>query len=185
MKKFMLALGILVAVVTGAACQSVSDDRPPLRERLFFGGSLGLQFGTITNIELAPMAGVWVLPRVAVGAGPSYQYYHDPYGGTSIYGGKAMVQFMLVQNLDNIIPLGLGMGIFAQGLYEGLSLERNFFTGIPEDTGRLYSGSFLVGGGISQPTGRRSFMNIALLWSLSDNIYGLYDNPEIRVSFFF
>jgi len=173
----------------GAAGQEfgtrVPEQKPPVRQRLFFGGSFGLQFGTVTNIEVSPLVGIWLLPRVAVGAGPSFQFYDDPYGSTTIYGGRVMFQFNIIQDLNNLIPLGLNTGIFAHGEYEALSLERAFFTTTPESSGRLYYGSFLIGGGISQPTGKRSSMNITFLWNLSDNIYGLYDNPEIRIEFYF
>ena len=71
------------------------------------------------------------------------------------------------------------------GEYEALSLERSFFTTAPENSGRMYYGSFLAGAGISQPTGRKSSMNITFLWSITGNEYGLYDTPEIRIEFYF
>lgn len=188
MKKCLIMIACLLMAVAaaGQAYETrVPEERPPVRQRLFFGGSFGLQFGTVTNIEVSPLVGIWLLPRVAVGAGPSFQYYDDPYGSTAIYGGRAMLQLSLIQDLNNIIPLGLNTGIFLQGEYEGLSLEKSFFTTTPESSGRLYYGSFLVGGGISQPTGKRSSMNISFLWNLSENIYGIYDNPEIRIEFYF
>jgi len=188
MKKTLTMILLLVATYAAAGQVSEtrnSEERPPLKQRLFFGGSFGLQFGTVTNIEVAPLAGVWLLPRVAVGAGPSFQYYKDPYGRTSIYGGRAMLQLTLIQDLNNIIPIGLNMGIFVNGEYEALSLERDFFTSLPDASGRFIYDSFLAGAGISQPTGKRSSMNITFLWSVTGNEYGIYDNPEIRIEFYF
>jgi hypothetical protein len=183
MKKNLLIticlLGSLIA--TG---QSPLKDRPPLRERLFFGGGFGLQFGTITNIELSPLVGVWVLPRVAVAGGPTFQYYSDPYLETIIYGGKGYVQLTLIQSLNNIIPIGLNTGINLQGEYEGLSLDKEYLTQLPGETGRIYSGAFLAGVVISQPTGIRSSMNLAFLWCLTSTGY-VYDNPVVRISFIF
>ena len=188
MKK-ILAITVLLVTFAGAAGQvpetNRQEENPPLRQRLFFGGSFGLQFGTVTNIEVAPLAGVWLLPRLAVGAGPSFQYYRDPLGRTSIYGGRALLQMTLVKDLNNIIPIGWNSGIFVQGEYEALSLERSFFTTAPENSGRMYYGSFLAGAGISQPTGKKSSMNITFLWSITGNEYGLYDTPEIRFEFYF
>lgn len=188
MKK-ILAITVLLVTFAGAAGQvpetKRQDENPPLRQRIFFGGSFGLQFGTVTNIEVAPLAGVWLLPRLAVGAGPSFQYYRDPLGRTSIYGGRALLQMTLVKDLNNIIPIGWNSGIFVQGEYEALSLERSFFTTAPDNSGRMYYGSFLAGAGISQPTGKKSSMNITFLWSITGNEYGLYDTPEIRVEFYF
>jgi hypothetical protein len=188
MKKSLITLACLLMVVTltGQIPEShVSNDRPPLNQRLFFGGSFGLQFGTVTNIEVSPLAGLWLLPRVAAGIGPSFQYYKDPYGSTTIYGGRAMLQLNLIQDLNNIIPIGLNSGIFVQGEYAVLSLEKAFFYTLPDSDGRFIYDSFLAGAGISQPTGKRSRMNITFLWSLTGNEYGLYDTPEIRIEFFF
>jgi len=189
MKK-ILALAFCLAMAAVAAGQipvteNAEEERPPVNQRLFFGGSFGLQFGTVTNIEVAPLAGIWLLPRVAVGAGPSFQYYKDPYGRTSIYGGRAMLQLTLVQDLNKIIPIGLNTGIFVNGEYEGLSLQRAFFNSDPDADGRFYHGTFLAGAGLSQPTGRRSSMNISFLWSITGNEYGIYDTPEIRIEFYF
>ena len=43
-----------------------SKDVPPLKDRLFYGGSFGLQFGTFTDIEVSPIIAIWVLPRIGV-----------------------------------------------------------------------------------------------------------------------
>jgi hypothetical protein len=181
----ILVLSMGMAAVGQGTGERDSSERPSFSQRLFFGGSFGLQLGTITNIDLAPVAGVWLLPRVAAGAGPSFQFYKDPYGATSIYGGRALIQLTLIQDLNNILPLGLNLGIFATGEYEGLSLEKEFFSTAPGSEGRLYYDSFLVGAGLSQPTGMRSSMNITFLWCITGNDYGIYDSPEIRIEFYF
>ena len=188
MKKNLIMIAcLLIAVSTVAQDYGTREieDNPPVRQRLFFGGSFGLQFGTVTNIEVSPLVGFWLLPRVAIGAGPSFQYYKDPFGRTTIYGGRAMLQLKLVQDLNNIIPLGLNTGIFVTGEYEALSLEKSFFITPPGSEGRLYYGSFLAGAGLSQPTGKRSSMNVTFLWSLTGNEYGIHDTPEIRIEFYF
>jgi hypothetical protein len=105
---------------------SKPDQRPPLRERLFFGGYFGLQFGDYTNIEVSPTIGVWVLPRVAIAAGPSFQYYATPYIETTIYGGTSYVQLMLLRDLNNILPVGIHLGIYGQAEYEGQSLDNSY-----------------------------------------------------------
>ena len=181
----ILVLSMGMAAVGQGTGERDSSERPSFSQRLFFGGSFGLQLGTITNIDLAPIAGVWLLPRVAAGAGPSFQYYKDPYGATVIYGGRALIQLTLIQDLNNILPLGLNLGIFATGEYEGLSLEKEFFSSTPASDGRLYYDSFLVGAGLSQPTGMRSSLNISFLWCITGNDYGIYNSPEIRFEFYF
>ena len=85
---------------------------PSIRERMFFGGYLGLQFGSVTDIQIAPIVGFWLLPRLAVAIGPDYRYYKYQDVATTIYGGKAYMQFVVIQDLNSIIPAGVHTGIF-------------------------------------------------------------------------
>lgn len=187
-RKNLLVVFLVVLSFSAAGQETpvaVSPDRPPFKERILYGGSFGLQFGTITNIEISPVVGVWLLPRIAVAAGPTFQWFKNPFESTVIYGGRTFLEFYLVKDLNNIIPVGLNMGIYAHGEYDGLSIEKSVLTGLPDDIGRMYYDNFLVGGGISQPTGRRSSMNISVLWCLTNEIYELYSNPVIRIEFYF
>lgn len=182
---FVLVLTALISGTYGQEQNRTKDEPPPLRERLFFGGSFGLQFGTVTDIQFSPVAGIWLLPRVAVAAGPNYRYFKDPFDRTSIYGGKAYSEFIFLQDLDNIIPIGLHFGMFFHVEDEVLSLESSFFRTMPYDTDRFLMNTVLAGGGIRQQMGRRSSLNMTFLWALNDHGYGIYGNPEIRISFMF
>mgnify|MGYP007118351539 CR=1 FL=1 len=165
--------------------QEPDKEVPPLRERMFYGGNIGLAFGTITDIEVTPLAGIWVLPRLGIAAGPTFRYYKHPYfGRTVIFGGRTYVEYMFIQDIDNIIPLGIHSGLFFHGEYELLSLETAFFDE-SFDSKRFLSGTFLIGGGISQYISQRSSFNLSFLWALNDAGYGIYSSPEIRISFIF
>jgi len=161
------------------------EEPPPLKKRLFFGGSFGLQFGTITDIQFSPVAGIWLLPRVSFAAGPNYRYFKDPFDRTSIYGGKVYSELIFVQDLNNVIPLGLHFGMFLHVEDEFLSLESSFFRTMPYDTDRFIINTVLAGGGFRQQMGKRSSLNMTFLWALNDHGYGIYGNPEIRISFMF
>jgi hypothetical protein len=169
---FALTSGTVTAQVKKAAA-------PPIRERLFFGGNLGLQFGTVTNIQVAPIIGLWVRPRIAVGVGPEYMYYKDPYYEFNSYGGKAYMQFVVIKNINKFLPLGSNTGIFLHLEDELLNLHQS--TTIENVT----INTILGGAGISQQMGARSSINIMFLWVLDDSGYALYNNPEIRISFSF
>jgi hypothetical protein len=182
---FVLVLIALLSDAYGQEQNRTKDEPPPLKERLFFGGSFGLQFGTVTDIQFSPVAGIWLLPRVAVAAGPNYRYFKDPFDRTSIYGGKAYSEFIFLQDLNNIIPLGLHFGMFFHVEDEVLSLESSFFRTMPYDKDRFLINTVLAGGGISQQMGRRSSLNMTFLWAINDHGYGIYGNPEIRISFMF
>jgi len=180
-----LMIVLLLVIFSAASGQQVRQEKPPLRERLFFGGNIGLMFGTYTNIDISPIVGLWVLPRLAIGAGPDFRYYKDPYGSTTIYGGKVYTEIIFLQDLNNILPLGIHLGLFLHGEYEALSLESAYFKDPPYESERFMTNTFLAGGGIRQQMGKRSSLNFTFLWVLNNSEYNIYGNPEIRVSFMF
>lgn len=182
---FIISL-VLLSSFSVVSAQRRREEPPPLRERLFFGGNVGLSFGTVTDVQVAPIIGLWILPRVAVAAGPNFRFYKDPYDKTDIYGIKTYGQFVLVQDINNLIPLGVHTGIFAHMEYEWLNLETSFWQSIPTfmET-RFNIHTLLAGGGISQQLGPRSSINFTVLWALNDPGFGVYSNPEIRLSFNF
>ena len=184
-KKYSLTILFLLCIVHSALSQRNKEEPPPLRERLFFGGSFGLQFGTITDIEFSPVAGFWLLPRLAFAAGPNFRYYKFLDSKTNIYGGKGYLQLVVVQNISNILPIGGNIGIFLHLENEFLSLESSFWKNPPYVSERFYVNTVLTGPGISQQIGRRSSMNFAVLWALNDSRYSVYSNPEIRIIFHF
>lgn len=157
------------------------QEKPSLRDRLFFGGNFGLQFGTVTDIQLAPIVGVWLLPRVNVAAGPEYRYYKHPYYGKyNIFGAKAYTEFVIVQDLDNLIPLGSHLSIFAH-------LEEEITRYVPssdEYSGFSYN-ALLGGGGLSFPMGERASLNVMALWFLAGSDDEYVDSPLFRLIFTF
>jgi hypothetical protein len=170
--------------------QKSDEGTPAFKERLFFGGNLGLMFGTVTDIQLSPVVGYWLLPRLAVAAGPTYRYFKSSYlsngmDKTSIYGGKAYAQLVIVQDISSFIPMGSHTGIFLHIENELLSLKANFWKYPANPRGRFYVNTVLFGGGISQQIGRRSSMDFMVLWPLNESDYDIYNKPEIRVSFIF
>jgi len=186
LKSSAVILLLLILVSSSAFAQKRRDEPPPLRERLFYGGSFGLQLGTVTDIEISPVIGLWVLPPLAVAAGPNYRFYKDPYlGRTDIFGGRVYTQLFIIRDLNSIIPLGLNLGFFLHGEDELLSLESEFWKDPPVTSARFLVNTYLAGVGMSQPMGRRSSMNLMVLWPLNESRYSVYSTPEIRVSLIF
>ncbi len=153
-KKMIILTTLLFTSLSIIYGQNRNEEIPPLRERMFFGGSLGLQFGTYTNIHVTPLVGLWVRPRIAIAAGPNFTYYKDPYYETTMYGGNAYIQFVPVKDINNAIPIGLHMGIFLHLEDELLSLESSVWD--PQNPGERFTVNTLLGGfGISQQLGRQ------------------------------
>ena len=193
----MVVISLLVFIsISTLSAQNAGEDRfpydqndreeaPPFRERLFYGGNFGLMFGTITDIQISPVIGFWILPRIAVAVGPTYRYFKSPVDKTSIYGGKGYLQFVVIQDINSVLPVGIHTGIFLHIEDELLSLKTSFWKLPPYVADRFYVNTVLAGGGISQQIGRRSSLNFMVLWPLNDSLYEIYSRPEIRVSFTF
>ncbi len=153
--------------------------------KFFFGGYLGLSFGTYTYIEIAPIAGYRITPRLSAGLGPKYMYIKESnYYETSIYGIKAFTQFSIFKNINETINIGIG-DLFAYVENESLNIKPMYYD--------PYSNSYhggkrgwvnitLLGGGLRFPLGERAGFSILILWDISQNPYYSYSNPEIRLS---
>ncbi len=186
-KHYIIAI-LTLTVLCGHPLNAQRDGRrteaPPFAERLFYGGSFGLQFGTVTNLEVSPVAGFWLLPRLAVAAGPKYQYFRNQYTNTDIYGGRTYMRFYFINDISQFIPLGMKLGFYVQGEYEALSLRSDFWLGY-SGRSRFWEHTGLAGLGISQGLGMRSSVNISFLWAVTPDEYEIYGNPEIRFDFIF
>jgi len=178
--RIVTVLILLNIPVTAVLAQKTRSEVPPIKERLFYGGSLGLQLGTLTDIDLSPIVGLWLLPRLNIAAGPKYEYYKFYDERANFYGGRVYTQFVFIKDLNNLIPVGVHLGFF-------LHAEDEFFR-IDYTDGTDWISRFintpLIGAGLSEPLGRRAAMNFMVLWPL-DNFYGLYSEPELRISFTF
>ena len=181
---FIVLISILLSILPTSAQQEQSNI-PALKDRLFYGGSMGLQFGGITDIQLSPVIGLWVLPRLSIAVGPDYRFYKDSNGRTDIYGGNAYTQIVVIQDLNNLIHIGMHYSIFLQAEDELLSLESLYWKMHPVNSERFFINTPLAGAGLSQPVGKRAAINIAVLWTLETPKYEIYSNPEIRISFTF
>jgi len=157
---------------------------PPLRERLYVGGNFGLQFGTFTYVEISPIIGLWVMPRLSVAAGPTFKYYKDAYSDSDVWGGKAYTRFVVINDLSNVIPVGLGTSIYLHGEFEILSFKSDYL-GVSNGSERTNIDTGLAGAGFSQPVGGRGRINFAILWVVYDSGYQIYNNPEYRLEFTF
>ncbi|HLP73842.1 MAG TPA: hypothetical protein VK155_13130 [Bacteroidales bacterium] len=183
----ILILALVATAQTDMICAQEPERQsaPPVHERIFYGGNFGLQFGTVADIEIAPVVGYWVLPRVAIAIGPDYRFYKYFNEKTHIYGGKAYVELTLLRNINSVIPIGANTDIILHGEDQLLSLESGFFKLTPFDNKRFYLNSVLAGGGLSQWLGKRAAMNILVLYAFTNDTYQLYSTPEIRISFVF
>ncbi len=151
-----------------------SKAKQSFKEKLFFGGGLGFQFGNVTAIDVSPIIGYRLTPKFHAGVGLSYSYYNYSNLGVSAsnYSASIFTRFFLLDN------------IFAHGEVEALN-AKVFTSYNPEQSYRKWIDSYLIGGGYFQRIGERSGMYIMVLWNLNENEFTPYNNPIVRIGFAF
>ena len=177
LSKFCLLI-IIVLVANSTYGQDKESNNPyaglPFKERLFLGGDLGLSFGTITYIRIAPLLGYNISHKFAVGAGPSYQYYKDnrfPGLESSIYGGSVFGRFFVIENL------------FVQTEFEVLNLEELYYDPLTDfSPDRVTIPVWFVGAGYSQRSSSGSGLFIGIFYDVIGDINSPYpNNVAVRV----
>jgi hypothetical protein len=189
-KKTILSLfcSLFSFIILAQDVQDVKD--LSFRQRLFFGGDLGLSFGTNTYINLAPVVGYRITNRLSAGLGPIYIFekykYYDIQ--TSSYGGKAIMSFAVIRNVSDYLNIGIG-DILLHAENEIINLQKMEYVAT---TGRIYAlderlwiDNLLAGIGLNFPFNDRAGINIYALWDITRNEYSPYSNPVIRIGFYF
>lgn len=143
-------------------------------DRMYFGGSFGLQFGTYTNISLLPILGYRLTDKLSAGVGVVYHFSKFREYSYSSYGGRAFTQLELF-NIGDGAVLGHAEVEFLNTKYEDrgrLSTNRTNIT-LP-----------LVGAGYRQRISDKASIDMLLLYNVNDNVLGNpYNNPVFRVGF--
>jgi len=143
-----------------------------LSDRIFFGGDFGLQFGTITSINVSPQVGYRFTNWLNAGITGTYIYYSDKRYNyqTSIYGGGIFTQ---------IIPVKFLL-LHAEVSYLNLDSYTNY-----PNIKRVWDMPVLVGGGYRMPVGEKGSINYMILWNINETENSPYSNPIIRLNFNF
>ncbi len=149
--------------------------KPEGNERIFFGGGLGLQFGTFTTIKFTPEIGYRITDNFDVGIGLYYLYTKNNYYHYSdhIYGGKVFSRFYITPNF------------FLTGEYETLNIaDYDIYTGQYTGT-RIFIDGLPLGIGWRQQLGERFSVLTTLMYNVLQSEKTPYSNPIFRVSFIY
>lgn len=146
--------------------------RHPPRERIidkiFTGGNVGAQFGTVTFVEISPILGYKFTDKISAGIGATYQYYHykDRYYDltTDVYGGRIFGRYFFTEYL------------FGHLEYEYLNLEAFDFK-----RRRVEVESIFGGGGYVQRISNNVSIVAMILYNFTESAYTPYTNPIIRI----
>lgn len=129
------------------------------------GGDFGLQFGTITLINISPKLGYRATEKFTFGPGLVYQYFRDNrYGiSTSVYGASAFGRYTI---FENVAAYSEFQQLYYSITAEGQSLSRE----VP---------ILFVGGQYFSNLGGNFNLSISILFDILENENSPYQNPYI------
>ncbi len=134
-------------------------------KKFYMMGGFGLNFGSQTYVNIAPVLAYRFTDKIHGGVGINYTYFKDnryiPSYSTNIYGGNIFGRFFIWENL------------FAHAEVERLYLKWS-------DGYNYMLDNVYVGGGYRQQLGGKVFANILILYNLNASPYSPYGNPIIR-----
>ncbi|NEM97876.1 hypothetical protein [Pontibacter burrus] len=154
--------------------QEEEKEKEEFIDKLYFGGSLGLQFGTYTNISLLPILGYRITDRLSAGVGAVYHYIKDGPYSMHNYGGRLFAQ---VEMFD----IGDG-AILAHAEAENIRREylrvNSTQTALEKANKNLLLP--LVGLGYRQRISEKASFDILVLYNSNNDPVNPYSNPVIR-----
>jgi len=191
--KIVLLLLIVSFVNNNIYSQSKTKEAEKFSDKIFFGGSVGLLFGTVTRIDVLPQVGIWVIPQWAIGVGGRYTFRKGTYGivgedtkpiKSHIWGVSGFTQIMPVRDLDKAFGIGIHGGPIFQAEWEGLYLDKSIGNvGTTSNEGKGWVHLVLVGAGYHFPLGDKAALNLLAMWNITDSRYSPYtSNPMLRIS---
>ncbi len=144
-----------------------------VKERIFVGGFIGLQFGTYTSVSVNTLVGYRITNRLSAGVGGMYLYANDRYWAESLsshtYGGSLFARFRVIDKA------------FIHAENEWLSVVSRADQSIGVGRRRISETNFLLGPGYGIALSRRARLNILLLYNFNENSQVYFDNPFFRV----
>ena len=146
-------------------------------KRVIVGGGFGATFGTITAVDISPLAGYYITEDLLGGLGVTYQFLNDkrytPDLKTHVYGGSVFGRYFIYE------------GLFAHAEYELLNYEVFLvdYVGNIYDRERVTIPGLLLGGGYQFGVGERAGVSIAVLFDVLNHPLSNYPTPILRLAF--
>ncbi len=171
-----------VRAATPALPKENALERPPLRERLVYGGNVGASFVPGGGfVGIAPSVGYRVNDPFTLGIGATYDYY---WFRVRTFRGEERINSHAL-GARTFALYEFTPGFFAQAEVESINVED--YDPFNDRFFRQWYTSPFIGGGLIQPLGRKGFITMAFLYNLNYQAGNpLYGRPFIiRSNFFF
>lgn len=137
-----------------------------LKDRIWFGGGIGLNFGTVTAVQVDPLLGIYLDKgqRLTTGIGLSYYYvkYNVPgYLETNFsgYGYRVFSRYKVIEQA------------YLHAEFYHLNVQRYAFN---DQVVRIWVPHVLVGGGYREPVGANSSFYLQVLWEVLQDPNSVY-----------
>lgn len=145
-----------------------NQDEPEqaFKDRLWFGGGIGLSFGTYTAVQLDPLVGIYVDKgrKLSTGLGASYWYFRDsrytPALEQSVYGYRLFSRYRVIEQA------------FLHAEFLHLNAER--YSTLDQTVQRMWVPHLLVGAGYVQPLGGNASFYLQVLFEVLQDPNSLY-----------
>jgi hypothetical protein len=202
-RKLILILSvILILSHISFAQESQKQKKHEFWQRVSVGGNLGLQFGTVTIINVSPEVVVRTVDQLYLGLGFTYnylqanKYFWDDQNQqyldykANVWGGRIFARYYLRSLFDNFLG-----DFFAHAEYEYLYYTRPY---TQDPLGKIYDpygytykrgtdiqeiNSLFIGGGYEQNLGTKAYMDIMFLFNINETYNSPYTNPVFRLGF--
>ena len=177
------------ATQIAVAQEAPQTNKARFTDKIFFGGGLGLQFGSITVIDVSPVVGYRVTEKFETGLGFTYKYYNykdyffDNNTGigydlkSNILGGSVFARYHILEN------------VFLHAEFESLRYKYDdYYTIGPllyKEQQIANINSVFVGAGYRQRISQGSYFFIMALWNLTEDAMSPYTNPVLRMGVVF
>ncbi|MFW5721622.1 MAG: hypothetical protein ACOCWW_04495, partial [Bacteroidota bacterium] len=102
------------------------------------------------------------------------------------YGGSAFMQFAVVKDFRDILPVKMHSGLIVHTEYEFLNTRYNYlyFKDSPDTSkDRYWLHNVLLGGGYFQQLGKKAKTWFVLLWNINNTDDNPYEYPQFRIGF--
>ena len=132
-------------------------------QRVYYGGTVTLSFGSTTRIGVYPMIGYMLTPKLSGGVEVGYEYVTYNNQSTNNYGGSVFARFHARRNL------------YAHAEYQTINYE--IFTGF-NTSHREWVPFLLLGGGVVKPLGKNMSAYAEVLFDVLQDDRSPYGNWE-------
>lgn len=176
MKKLFAVAALSLILIQSTNAQDSQNGGGFDKSKLFFGGALGLSFGTYTIVNVSPLVGYRFSPLFAAGAGVNYSYYgyddgyytyKQSYAGMSIFGRLFPIQQFFIQVQPQLDYMWYSQSV------DGPNNDQ------PPVKINQFVPSLLMGGGAAIPTGGNGAITISIMYDVLQNFYSPYYHQAV------